>query len=251
MTIHSFHTSEPDERVRFTMGERRMGARQAILSDIARNAVVEDKLTEPVGINIELDTMGNVIVKEQEVTSDGATITGTHRRTFRVPQEEAYQRIVEAAQNKIVLLERLYDISRVESRRWFTRSLFGAASEALIITFSILASILFQTLRDTQHLVPFIGLIICINMLNLGLTLWVFRKTRLANAQVDLYLHSLHEIRSFSTVTHFMSRLQLDTKQKQMLQTALVSRSLGLTDPTLGTLTTGNHKEPPYRTEPL
>jgi hypothetical protein len=251
MTIHSFHTSEPDEKAQATKEEQRLGARQAILNDIARNAVVEDEFTEPIGINIELDPMGNVIVKEHEVAADGTATANTQKRIFHVPQEEAYQRIVEAAQSKIALLEHLYESSRAESNRWFTRSLLGAASEALIITFSILAPIFLQVLRETQHIIPFAGLIFSINTLNIGLMLWISRKSRLANAQVDLYLHNLHEVRNFSTVTHFLARLQLDTRQKQLLQTALVSRSLGLTEPDLGTRTARDHKDPPYRTEPL
>lgn len=251
MTIHSFHTSEPNEKAQTTKEGQRLGEQQAILNDIARNAVVEDEFTEPIGVNIELDPMGNVILKEHEAAADGATAANAQKRIFRVPQEEAYQRIVEAAQSKVVLLEHLYESSRTEANRWFTRSLLGATSEALIITFSILAPILFQVLRETQHIIPFASLIFSINTLNIGLMLWISRKSHLANAQVDLYLRSLHEIRKFSTVTHFMTRLKLDTRQKQLLQTALVSRSLGLAEPDLSASTAREHKDPPHRTEPL
>lgn len=235
MTINPYHTTPLAQRNRLTFDEKRLAERQIILNDIARNAVLDNQKDGPLEINIELDPMGNVIVKEYEIANDGITATGKQQRVIRVPQEEAYHRIVEAAQSKIELLERLYEASRSEAHRWFRRSLLSAASEALVLTFSVFVPSLSLTIIDMPHMLRFIVLVISLNILHAGLTLWIFRKTRVANEQVDLYMHSLHEIRSFSSVSRLVARLQLDKNQKQLLQKALVSRSLGLSDPCLNT----------------
>ena len=227
LTIYPYRTTHTGIKTRITAEKKRRAEQQAILNTIARNAVVDYEILEPVEANFEFDAMGNVIIKGQQNALNGTNGNG-QRPIIRIPQEEAYQRIVEATYNKIELLEHLYEISRAEARRWFKRSLFSALSEALLLTFSIFIPSLGLTFQRVYYPTPFIDLLVGINVLHALLTLWIFYKNRCANNLVDLYVHSLHDIRNFASITHFLSRLQLDKDQKQLLQKALVSRSLGL-----------------------
>jgi hypothetical protein len=232
LTIYQYRMAYTDAKARFTAEEKRTAKRQAILNDIARNAVIDYEIIEPVEINFELDAMGNVIIKGHQDAQNG----NGQRRIIRIPQEEAYQRIVEAAQKKIELLEHLYEISQAEARRWFKRSLLSATSEALMLTFSVFIPSISLTLQRERDITTFISIIVCMNVLHALITLWVFYKSRCANNLVDLYVQSLHDLRSFSSMTRFLSRLQLNKDQKHLLQKALVSRSLGLSEAHVNTL---------------
>jgi hypothetical protein len=229
VTIHSYRTTSSASKSRPPSSNNHyITDKHAMLNDIARNAVIDDEIVEPKEFNIEIDTMGNVIVKEHELAEDGMAITDNQKRIIRVPQEEAYQRIVEATKKKVRLLEHLYEESQKEANRWFMRSFLSATVEAILITFSIFIPFLLHNLNFYHQLMPFTALIVFTNMLNVLITIWIFRQTRVANEQVDLYLYNLTEIRNFATITRFISHLNIDDVQKHLLQKTLVSRSLGL-----------------------
>lgn len=237
VTINPYHTtppstsqsSSPDER-----DDKRITNKQAILNDIARNAVV-DLDVETTNINIEIDTMGNVIVKEHELAEDGMIITDKQKRIIRVPQEEAYQRIVEATQKKIDLLEQLYQESQQESNRWFRRSFLSTTCELIVVAFSIFIPLMVHNMNFYYQSLPLAATLTLVNIINVCLIIWIFRQSSIAHNQVDLYLYSLTEVRNFATITRFVSQLKMDDTQKQLLQKTLVSRSLGLTMPNIHT----------------
>lgn len=204
--------------------------RQTILNDIARNAIIDDELSLPLSINIEVDDKGTVIVKTFE--QDGRDTLQAHerRRELHVPQEKAYQRIVDAAQRKLGLLEQLYEESRQEAQSWFNRSLIAAIAAAMIIALSIFLPILLYSLQLNTQLFPITSFIIIINVINACITAWVFYQTRQAHERADIYLCNLNEVRSFATITRFIARLNIDYQHEHLLQKTLVSTSLGLSN---------------------
>jgi hypothetical protein len=245
VTINPYDTTPPSASQSALPDERNgkyITSQQAILNDIARNAVADlDADVETQRLNIEIDTMGNVIVKEHELAEDGMIITDKQKRIIRVPQEEAYQRIVEATQRKIDLLEHLYQESQREAARWFRRSFLSTAGEVIIITFSIFIPLVAHNLGVYYQSLPLSAILILTNLINLSLIIWIFRRSSIAHKQVDLYLFSLTEVRNFATITRFVAHIKMDDPQKQMLQKALVSRSLGLTEPHMHTPPISQH----------
>jgi len=204
--------------------------RQAILNDIARNAVIDDELLTPLSLNIEVDEKGTVIVKAFEPDGRGTVQAHCPQRVVRVPQEKAYQRIVDATQRKLGLLEQLYEESHQEAQKWFNRSLIAAIAAAMIIALSIFLPILLYSLQLKTQLFPITSFIIIINVINACVTAWVFYQTRQAHQRADIYLCNLTEVHSFATITDFITRLNIDDQHKHLLQKTLVSTSLGLSD---------------------
>ncbi|GHO87997.1 hypothetical protein [Dictyobacter formicarum] len=245
MANRSYRTTRSSIEPATASTGKHITARQAILKDIARNAVIDDEILAPLSMNIEVDDKGTVIVKALEHDVQTTMTTHCHRRVVRVPQEKAYQRIVDAAQRKLGLLERLYEGSRQEAQNWFNRSLITAIAEAMIIALSIFLPILLYSLQLNTQLFPITSFVIVINVINACITAWVFYQTRQAHERADLYLCSLNEVRSFATITHFIAQLNIDDRHKHLLQKTLVSTSLGLSDQQI-------EVEPEhYQTEPL
>ncbi|GCE19408.1 hypothetical protein [Dictyobacter kobayashii] len=244
MTSHPYHTTQSSTEQNIVSTDQHPIVRQAILNDIARNAIIDDEMLAPLSMNIEVDDKGTVIINALEQDARG-TVTDRHRRVICVPQEKAYQRIVDAAQRKIGLLEQLYEENRREAQSWFNRSFLTAIVEAIIITFSIFLPILLYSLQLNAHILSITGLAIVINVINACITAWVFYQTKQANDRTDLYLCSLNEVRSFSTITHFIAQLNIDDQHKHLLQKTLISTSLGLS--TRQIAVESKH----YQTEPL
>jgi hypothetical protein len=202
--------------------------KQETLNDVARNAIVNSEILTPLSMNIEVDAMGTVIVETNDINKGGINSANHQMRVIRIPQEKAYQRIVEAAQRKFELLERLYEEGHQGALNWFRRSLFTAITEAIMITLSICIPFLTYSLKLEKQIIPIISFVILTNIVNAGIAVWIFRQTQLANQQVDHYINSLTEIRNFSTITHIITHIQMSDTQKSLLQKALISSSLGL-----------------------
>ncbi|GLV58628.1 hypothetical protein KDH_54580 [Dictyobacter sp. S3.2.2.5] len=230
MTGRSYRTTQSSMGSATISADKPVIVRQAILNDIARNAVIDDELLTPLSMNIEVDDKGTVIVKAFEQDGKDSMATHYQRRVVRVPQEKAYQRIVDATQRKLGLLERLYEESRQEAQNWFNRSLITAITAAMIIALSIFLPILLYSLQLKTQLFPITSFIIIINVINACVTAWVFYQTRQAHERADLYLCNLNEVRSFATITRFITQLDINGQHKHLLQKTLVSTSLGLSD---------------------
>lgn len=244
MANRSYRTTRSSMEPATISTDKHIIARQAILNDIARNAVIDNEMWTPLSMNIEVDDKGTVIVKALEQDEKGSMTADCHPRVVRVPQEEAYQRIVDAAQRKLSLLEQLYEESCHEAQSWFNRSLITAIAEAMIIALSIFLPILLYSLQLNTQLFPITSFIIVINVINACATAWVFYQTRQTHERADLYLCSLNEVRSFATITHFIAQLTIDDRYKHLLQKTLVSTSLGLSDQQIEVEPEDHHTEP-------
>jgi hypothetical protein len=201
---------------------------QATLSNVARNAIINDLLFTPSNMKIEVDAMGTVIVETRTSNREGTTDTPHQKRVLHIPQEKAYQRIVEAVQRNFELLESLYEEGHQGTLNWFRCSLFTAVLEAIIITLSICIPYLLHSLQLDKQFIPVISFVIFTNIANACVAIWIFRQTQLANKQIDNYLNSLTEIRNFSTMTYIITHIQMSDTQKSSLQKALISSSLGI-----------------------
>jgi hypothetical protein len=201
---------------------------QVNLNDVARNAIINDDIFTPSNTKIEVDALGNVIVETRYINRGGIADTIHQKRVLHIPQEKAYQRIVEAVQKNFELLERLYEEGHRGALDWFRCSLFTAVLEAIIITLSICIPFLLHSLHLEKQTIPIIIFVILTNIINACIAIWIFRQTQLANKQVDNYLNSLTEIRKFSALTYIITHIQMSDTQKSLLQKALISSSLGI-----------------------
>ena len=201
---------------------------KATLSDVARNAIINNDIFTPSNMKIEVDAMGTVIVETRYHNRGDIANVSHQKRILRIPQEKAYQRIVEAVQKNFELLERLYEEGHQGTLNWFRCSLLTAILEAIIITLSICIPFLLYALQLEDQIIPIISFIVLINSLNACIAIWIFRQTQIANKQVDNYLNSLTEIRNFSALTHIITHIQMSDIQKSSLQKALISSSLGI-----------------------
>lgn len=244
MTIRSYHTTQSATRQATHATTEQSLMREAILTDIARNAVVDDEIIAPVDLNIEVDETGTVIVKALETDSSDTTRGGSLKRVLRVPQEKAYQRIVEASQRKTALLEKLYTERQQEASQWFQRSFLTATIGACTLLLSVFLPMVLYSLPLNIPILPIICAIILINVLNIVITSWFFRQTQQANEQVDLYLKGFIDLCNFAMITQFIAQLKIDDIHKQLLQKTLISTSLGLTKQQTELETADFHKKP-------
>lgn len=212
---------------------------QATFIDVARNAIINDYMLITSNLQIEVDAMGTVIIETRDTKRGEINATSQPKHILRIPQEKAYQRIVEAVQRNFELLERLYEEGHQGTLIWFRCSLFTAVLETIIITLSICIPYLLYSSQLEKQAIPVIIFVILTNIINAGVTVWIFRQTHLANKQVDHYLNSLQEIRTFSAITHTIKHIQMSDTQKSSLQKTLISSSLGI-----ATLSEGPTKQP-------
>lgn len=231
----TIRVKQPLAKRHFSSNDPYWTDKQETLNDVARNAIVNSEIFTPLDMNIEVDAMGTVIIEANDTNKGGISGVDHRMHIIRIPQEKAYQRIVEAAQKKFELLERLYEEGHQGALNWFRRSLFTAIMEAIMITLSICIPFLIYSLRLEQQIVPIISFVVFTNIVNACIAVWIFRQAQLANKQVDHYLNSLTEIRNFSAITHIITHIQMSDTQKSLLQKALISSSLGLATLSEGT----------------
>jgi hypothetical protein len=226
VTIHLYRAQQPARP--FSAMDKRTVAQSTIITEIVRHAVIKEEMLEPEEVNIEIDAHGDVLVEEQKPLIKVPYDSAKEKRTIRVPHQEAYQRIVQATQKRINLLERLYQQSTIEAQHWFQRSFIFAAIETIVLTLSVMIPLFLVAQHLETLFIPATMLIVALNTFNAILTAWVFLQSHRANKYVDLYLANLTEIRSFSTVAQFITSLEVDHDCKHLLQKTLLSRSLGL-----------------------
>ncbi|GCF09696.1 hypothetical protein [Dictyobacter arantiisoli] len=236
MTFRPYHAQQDATKRSSSTSRRKHVDKANLLQDIARHAIVENENIAPLPGNIGIDATGTVSVRGNGNNDHKMAATQYQQCLIRLSTEKAYQRIVEAAQRKIDLFERLYDESRSDAYRWFKHSFRIAIIEAFVITLSIMMPLLVRLFhQEAQLLFVFMG-VVTINIINAVITILILRHAIQMNQQVDLYLHSLTDIRSFSNIASFISQLQIDDTHKHLLQKTLVSTSLGISEqsPTRG-----------------
>ncbi|QBD78537.1 hypothetical protein EPA93_22085 [Ktedonosporobacter rubrisoli] len=204
----------------------------AIISSIARHAVVYDKVVEASDVHFKVEAGGNVVVVEPEKREQTARRApgklASHTKQERrivVPRQVAYERIVEATREKIEQLEKLAVQSSTGARRWSQACLLITVIAAVNITITVLAILLPGFAARSLLLMLVITSLLC-----LGLVCLFFWRARVKGMQTDFYYSNLQLIEKFYKIQKASVELDLDETTRSLLQEIIIARALGLTN---------------------
>lgn len=204
---------------------------ETIISSVARNAVVYDKVIEADDVDFRVEEGGNVVVIEpgghaQSLWRTNETACLDKEKFIVVPREVAFERIADATQEKVEQLRHVYEKMCVRARRWFYVSWIVVTLVCIGITLAGIAIAWSNLSMKVSASVPF--LLIIISIASIGIVGCAFRRAQVVSKQANEYLSHFLHIENFNETIKIVAELARDDAVRGSLQEIIIAKSLGL-----------------------
>jgi len=204
---------------------------ETIISSVARNAVVYDKIFEVDDVDFRVEAGGNVVVIE----------AGSHTASIRranesactekenlivVPREVAFERIADATQEKVDQLRKIYEKMCTRDKRWFYISGVAVVLACLSIALTGMAAASIA-LSSTLY-VPVLLSLIIVSFVSIGIVGYTCRWAQIVSGQAKEYLDHFLQVEKFNETVKIVAELAVDETVRGALQEIIIAKSLGL-----------------------
>jgi hypothetical protein len=201
----------------------------ALISNVARNAVANDRVVEAAEIDFKVDASGNVVLIGLEDQAQALWQTGKltcldQEQPIIVPRQEAFERIASATWKKVEQLKLIYEQMHRFANYWF----WAGWSLVVVTCIAIIATLGFLVLLEvTRYHLSTLLLLIFIDILSTGLTALVLWRSHSVREQARNYLDHFLQVESFYKKIVTVKESGCTEATRRLLQEILIAKSLG------------------------
>jgi hypothetical protein len=200
----------------------------AIISSIARSAVMCDTVAKTAGADFKVEAGGNVVVVNPNRQMQAyQSISAQKEMRFVVPRKEAYERITRATQREVEQLTQLHMEDHARAIKWF-RACILAVIIIIIDAVAAGVGILLQAVFGIS--IALLSIPILLSLLGLLIVGYMVHRWKQYGKQADAYLSDLVHIERFYDTIKTVAGLEVGDGARGQLQEILIARSLGLAD---------------------